>query len=590
MTTNVPLSVTELDFDSIKTSLKEFLRAKDSPIKDYDYEGSNFSIILDALAANTHYNSLYMNFVANEMFLDSALLRSSIVSIAKELGYVPRSARASKATIRVSVGPYIAGNTVITVPAQTKFVSNVDGIVFNYFNVDEEFLEWSATDNAYVGEFDVLCGDLYTQTTTITGSTNRILLEADDIDTSTLLVQVQHSALDSTTQTFGNFSKVLELNSESLVYFLSETDLMRYELRFGDGILGKAVSNGNIVSVKYIAANLEAPYNAKDFLPQDDFYPDFVVSVTAVVPSSKAIPIETPDSIKQNIQRYNQSQDRSVISSDYEYHILSAFPEVRSCIVWGGEENSPPQYGKIFASCIIDNLTAIPQSKKIKISEELKTRSTINIRPEIIDPEYVDIILTGFIRYGIQELGFSSAELKNLIMSAITNYSSTNLEKFNSSFAYSQLATAINSIDSAIKSIVLNFKLSAKVRIDSSTLFFATKNFRNPIRSGTLVSTRYYQDGDVTKPYQIEDVNGVLVEYNFPDNQETNKQFSRNVGSIDYAVGTVTLSGLKGEPVDGSSDLIFTFDVDSTEIASDFNQVLKIDTKTSAVRIEVRGQ
>ena len=582
------INITDLDFDGIKNALKEFLKSKDSPIKDYNYEGSAFNIILDVLAVNTHYNALYTNFVANEMFLDSALLRSSVVSIAKELGYIPRSARASRAKLKVSVGPFISGNSVINVPARTRFTTNVDGVPYNYFNVFEEFLSWSVIDNAYVGEFEVICGDIYTQSFTVSNQ-KKFLLEADDIDLSTLLVQVRNSALDSETRTFTFFDKIINLSPDSPVYFISETDLKRYEIRFGDDVLGKSLVNGNIVLATYVATNLEAPLGATQFLPAPDFYSSFTVSVEAVTASSGPSEIEDTESIKNNIQRYNQSQNRSVISSDYEYNILNAIPDIRSCIVWGGEDNDPPQYGKVFASCILDNLSSIPQSRKIAIANEIKSRSTINIRPEIIDPDYIDIIVYGYVRFNQQELGYSSGELKDLIISVMRNYSETELEKFNSVFAFSKLASNINEIDNAVKSVVFNFKLSNKIRIDPSVKKYEQKNYRNGIKQGSFISTRYYLDGNTNNPHQIEDLNGSLIEYVFPDNIEENKTFKRTVGNINYDTGKVNFSGIYGEPLDGTSNLVFQFDVQSGEISSDFNQVLKIDSNASAVRIEVRA-
>lgn len=589
MANRVPLNITELNFDSIKSSLIEFLRSKDSPIKDYNYEGSTFNILLDVLSANTHYNAIYSNFIANEMFLDSALMRSSVVSIAKELGYVPRSAKASVATIRVSVGPFIPGNTVITVPANTKFNTNVDDTVFNYYNIDDVFLEWNADEQAYVGEFDVICGDLYTQEVTYSEGT-KIYIDADGVDVSTLTVQVQNSAIDFTNKVYSHFNKILDLSSESSVYFLSETDLQRYEVRFGDGVLGKKLENGNIVKLRYVAVDLDAPYGATNFLPQSGFYSGFNVTVTNVVPSSAAAAIESTDSIKQNVQRYNQAQERSVISSDYEYHIMQDFPEVRSVIVWGGEDNTPPQYGKVFASCIINELTTIPTSKKLKIAEGIKKRSTINVRPVVVDPEYIDIIVSGFVRYKADQIGISSNELKNRVVSTLRQFSAETLEMFNTTLAFSNLSSEVNKIDEAITSVVFNFKLSHNIRIEAQTPLYVTKQFRNAIRKDTFFSTKYYKNGDTTTSYQLEDENGILKEFSFADNLEANRAFSRAVGLINYETGEVSFENLFGEPVDGTPLLNVSFVVESTEIESGFNQVLKIDEKKSGVRIEVRAQ
>lgn len=589
MTNRIPLNITELNFDAIKQSLIEFLRSKDSPIKDYAYEGSTFNILLDVLAANTHYNAIYSNFVSNEMYLDSALMRSSIVSIAKELGYVPRSAKASVATINVSIAPLVPGNTVITIPANSKFNTNVNDTVYNYYNTDDVFLEWSDEAQAYTGQFDVICGDLYTQEIPYTEG-SPIYIEADGVDISTLTVQVQNSSMDLTNKVYTYFNKILDLNSESIVYFLTETDLQRYEVRFGDGVLGKKLQTGNIVKLRYIAADLEAPFGATNFLPNSDLYPGFTVTVSNVVPSSVAAAIETTESIKQNVQRYNQAQERSVISGDYEYHIQQDFPEVRSVIVWGGEENNPPQYGKVFASCIINELTSIPTSKKLKIAEGIKKRSTINIRPVIVDPEYIDIIVHGFVRFKADRIGITANELKSRVVESIKQFSNENLKRFNATLSFSNLSSEINKIDDAVSSVVFGFKLSHNMRIESDIPLYVTKRFRNAISKESFISTKYFKNGDTGTSYEIADDEGILKEYSFLDNLEANRAFSRAVGTIDYATGDVTFENIFGEPIDGSTNLNVSFDVDSTEIESGFNQVLSIDDKKSGVRIEVRAQ
>lgn len=589
MTNRSSLNITNLDFDQIKNSLKEFLKSSDSPIKDYNYEGSAFNILLDVLAANTHYQSLYTNFVANEMFLDSAMLRSSVVSIAKELGYTPLSAKASRATISVSVAPKIGTQETISIPSGTKFLINSNDTVFNYINTTEQFLEWDNDKGSYVGEFEVICGSFFSEQYVNDGTT-KFYVSADGADISTLTVSVQNSVNDTTTLTYIPFTKIVDATPGSTLYFIKETDLHRYEITFGDGVIGKQITNGNIINISYVAVDYDAPFGAKDFLRSADFYPGYTVSIETIVPTTMPSEAEQVDSIKRNIQRYNQSQDRSVISADYEYHILQSFPEIRDVIVWGGEDNNPPQYGKVFISAVLNTLSTIPTSIRLKIAEEVKKKSTINIRPEVVNADYVSIILQGFVRYNQEQTGLSASQIKSEIIDKISEYSETYLEKFNSNFSYSGLSTFISSADPSITSVVFGFYVTNSIRIEPDIISAYSKYFRNTIKQGSFVSERYFKNGDASSTYNILDENGILKEYFYLNSLEENKEYVREVGTINYETGEVMLKDLIGTPTNGTPNIKLTFETEGSEILSNFNQILSIDKGQSAVRITVRGQ
>lgn len=586
MTNRVPLSITNLSFDGIKDSLKQFLKEQDSPIKDYNYEGSAFNILLDVLAVNGHYQSLYSNMVANEMFMDSALLRSSIVSKAKELGYVPRSAKASTAKIKLTVGPEIPGETTLIVPKETRFQSTVNDTSFSYYNLFEETLIWNGT--AYEGEFYIYAGTVYKQNTTFDVN-KKLYLEADNIDTATLTVKVIESPFNSTEFIYTNNTKLINTSSDSRVYFLYETDLKRYELKFGDGIFGKSLSNGNIVKLQFLSVDTDAPFGATAFLPDTSLFSGMTKTVDATIPSTGSFTIEDIDSIRRNAQMYNQSQNRSVVSGDYESNIRTDFPDVIDVVVWGGEENDPPIYGKVFLSLVMQDLSHVPQSKAFDIANKIKEKATLNIRPEIVDPEYFSVVISGFVRYKSDQLGITSAELKDSIMTKISDYSQTYLEGFGKSLAFSQLATSISNVDPSITSVVFTFKASSDIDIEVDKDSNVSKNFRNPLIKGTLKTNNFVKQNDSVFTYFLKDVNSNLEEWKFEGSDETNASFSKVIGTVDHTTGLISGTGLRGSPISGGNSLKLTAEIDSVEIVPGFNQVLLIDSAQSSGLIEVKG-
>lgn len=586
MTNRVPLSITNLNFDGIKQSLIDFLKTQNSPIKDYNYEGSAFNILLDVLAVNGHYQSMYSNMVANEMFLDSALLRSSVVSKAKELGYTPRSAKASTAKIKLSVGPEVPGNTTLVVPAQTRFQSTVGDQTFSYYNLNEVTLNWNGS--VYEGEFYIYAGTVFQQNTTF-DQNKKLYLEADNIDTSTLTVRVVESAFSATEYIYTNNVKLINTTSNSRVFFLYETDLKRYEVKFGDGIFGRALSNGNVVKMRFLSVDIDAPYGATDFLPDTSLFDGMTKSIETVIPSTGSFAIEDIDSIRRNAQMYNQSQNRSVIAGDYESNIRTDFPDVIDVTVWGGEENDPPIYGKVFLSLVMQDLSHVPQSRALEIESKIKEKATMNIRPEIVDPEYFNVVVSGFVRYQSAQIGLTASELKDLVMSKVSEYSQNYLEGFRKSLAFSQLSNSISKIDDAITSVVFEFKVSTQLDIESTRDTNVLKNFRNALVSGSIKSNSYVKTGDLSFTYFLKDVNGKLEEWKFEGSDETLATFSKEIGTVNYSTGLVNGSGLRGTPVSGGNALTLNAEIDSVEIVPGFNQVLIIDVAQSTGKIEVKG-
>ena len=342
------INVTDLDFDGIKNNLKTFLKQQDQ-LTDYDFEGSTMSTLLDVLAYNTHYNAVYANVLANEMFLDSADLRNSIVSHAKHVGYTPRSATAPVAFLNVTVNN--ATGSTLTAARGTTFTTTVDGTSYNYVVRDATTI--TPTDGVYTfSSLPVYEGTLIDNKYTVdtTNADQRFLIQNDLADTTSLKVTVQNSSSDSTTSTYTLATDLADITSTSKIYYLEGAEDNQYEVKFGDGILGAALSTGNIVTLSYIVTNAEESNGASSFSLSGTLGGFSNVTITTATNSANGAQPETPDSIRFNAPKQYASQNRTVTTNDYASKVKQIYTNAQSVQVWGGEDNSTPVYGRVYIS------------------------------------------------------------------------------------------------------------------------------------------------------------------------------------------------------------------------------------------------
>ena len=342
------LDISQLDFDGIKDNLKTFLKQQDE-FTDYDFEGSGMNILLDVLAYNTHYLGFNANMLANEMYLDSADQRSSVVSLAKQVGYTPRSASSSKATIDVLVNN--GSGASITMARGTKFTTTVDGT--NYSFVNNADVSISPVDGVYkFSNLDIFEGTFlnFKYTANTSDTDQRFIIPNDNVDTTTLTVKVQESTSDSTTNTYTLAQGITGLDSTSKVYFLQEVENGRFEVYFGDGVLGKAIADGNIVILDYVTCNRDEPNGATTFALSGNVGGFTNVTITTVSNASNGDGPETIESIKYNAPRDYTSQDRAVTADDYKVLVKSLYANAQSVQVYGGEDAAVPDYGKGYFS------------------------------------------------------------------------------------------------------------------------------------------------------------------------------------------------------------------------------------------------
>ena len=450
---NSNIQITDLDFNNIKTNLKKFLQSQ-TVLQDYNYEGSALSTLLDVLAYNTHYNAFYLNMVANEMFLDSALLRSSVVSQAKVLNYVPKSSIAPAATINLTM-PGITSSS-LTLPQFTRFMSEaIDGI--NYTFVTDDSFTVNTVSNVASFKNVVLKQGIPTTISftvdSIANPTNTFEIPESNVDTTTLLVTVQKSSSDNSTQVYNLASNYLTLNGDSQVYFLQESLTGTYQIYFGDGVLGTLLSDGNIVNVSYVVTQGTAAAGANNFVLMDTISGYSISTVTPITPASQGGNKESIDSIKFQAPKAYAAQGRAVTKNDYitaiqQNNLGYSFDAVN---VWGGEDNVPPIYGQVFVSIKPTGSYTLTNTQKQQIiSQVINPISVLTVTPTLIDPDYTYVVFDIDVYYDPTKTTSTSSLLQTAIVSTVQNWATKNLNTFNSTLNYYSLATAIQSIDNSI--------------------------------------------------------------------------------------------------------------------------------------------
>ena len=493
---NTVLRVAELDFDDIKLNLRDFLRSQ-SQFSDYDFEGSGLNILLDILAYNTHYMAYYLNMIGNEMFLDSATNRNSVVSHAKHLNYVPNSLKASTALVDIVITDDIeSAYSTYTIPAYTKFMSQqIDGTNYSFVNIDAYTASKNVVSQTFTfSNVSLMQGDFITYNASVdsTNTKRRFLIPSSNIDTTTLIVTVQNSSLDSTISTYTLADDVTQLNGNSKVYFLEESDGGRYTIYFGDNYIGKNLTDGNILKLKYLDTDGALANKANSFTVMDTLSPFETVSVNPIIAAYGGSDRDTNDRIKFLAPRFYTAQNRAVTKDDYGTLLLKDYPNIETISVWGGEENDPVVYGKIFISMKPKSGYAITDLEKDRIINEIISgRSILTVIPEIVDPDYLYLKFDISVNYDSTLTSSDEESLKNIVKTTISNYNNTDLEQFNSTFRSSKLQ---NLIDVAEKSFLGSDLITIAQKRFEPTLNESknyTLDFNIPLNRGTFKDKLY---------------------------------------------------------------------------------------------------
>jgi hypothetical protein len=542
-TANTSLRVTELDFNQIRTNLKTYLSADDQ-FKDFNFEGSVISSLLDVLAYNTHYNAYYVNMLANEMFLDTAQQRDSVVSFAKALGYVPTSSIGASANVSLTFTGIPSGTTNFTINKNSKFTTTVDDVTYTY--VTPEAFKVIGNNGAFTRSITIKEGEPLTHRF-IHDSSNpkRFIIPNKNVDTSSIEVKVQASSADTSTTEYTRATNINQVYSTSEVFFLEESGDGKYEIIFGSGALGKALENGNIVIVDYLVCNGDATNGASTFSIEDLNITTSYTSASLTTNSSSrgGREAESVDSIKFNAPRSYQTQNRAVIDNDYERILLNENADIQSVVAYGGENASPPVYGKVYIAVKPFGEEFATLNRKEQIRESIIDRTPLGIDPVVIDPDYTYLIPTVTTYYDKTRTNTSDAAIESTVRTAIASFSSSNLERFGNKLRYSRF---VRSLDNISTGSILNNDASIKMQKrfvpNTNAAEKVFLNFNNPIRPGTLTSTQFTYNGFLA--YIDDDENGNVNIYRFNDSKQK-VNIVTAAGTVDYTTGIVEIENFK---------------------------------------------
>jgi len=490
------IRITELDFDSIKANLKEFLRSQPE-FTDYDFDGSALSVLLDVLAYNTHYMGYYMNMVGNEMFIDTAQLRQSVVSHAKLLGYTPRSRVASQATINVAFQEVVGGsNSAMTLPKFTKFTSAPkDGKSYGFVSVESRVASknvdgWFNFDSVQIKE-----GNPVSYVFTYAADTNEkqvFELPDEGIDTSTITVQVQKGADNFAVETFELAEDATSVVSDDPVYYLEENRNGKYQIYFGDGVIGRALDDGNLVLVSYVVTSGDEANGIGSFKLSSNPKPGSTVQLVVTQESSSGKQAEDIESIRFTAPKSFIAQNRAVTKNDYEALISRNYPYFDSVSVWGGEENSPPVYGKIFFSCKPRGNYEVTQTEIQYMKDEvLRPISVLTVTPEYVAPDYNYMNFIIDVVYDPRQTTKTAGAIQTAVRSAVENFANTYLNTFNNTFRMSKLVRAVDEADPSIQNNSIKVLIEKRFRPLLNQAKSYRIDFYVPLRKGTALDRLY---------------------------------------------------------------------------------------------------
>lgn len=516
-TANSSIQFADLDFADIKSSLITFLKSQDT-FKDYNFSGSGLSVLLDILAYNTQYNAYYLNMVGNEMFLDTALQRSSVVSQAKVLNYTPKSTIAPAATINLT--SYGVTTSLLTLPKFTQFISEaIDGVNYIFVN-DDSYTVSVVSGEASFTDVTLKQGTPVDYSFVVDTTSNpELLFEIPDetIDTTTLKVTVEDSGTNSFSTVYTQASDVLLLDGTSTVYFLQEGLNGNYEIYFGNNIIGKKLIDGNIVRLSYLSTNGTAAAGANSFILLDSLTGFSNTSISSITPATNGGEKESIDSIKFQAPKSYSAQNRAVSKNDYitliqQNQLGYAFDAVN---VWGGQENDPPVYGQVFVAIKpVGAFTFTNTQKERIIKDVIEPISVLTVDPVLVDPDYTYLNITANALYDPRKTNLTAAQIKDKIKTAIVSVTNDTLDTFNSTFLATDVNDGIKSSDPSIITNELSLRVQKKfyptLTVPTSyKLFFGTKLQKGMFQSGVTSSPAM----DFRDPENVSNIlNNVYIE------------------------------------------------------------------------------
>ena len=548
--------VSNLDFEQIKVSLKEYMRSQ-SEFTDYDFEGSALSTLIDTLAYNTYYTAFNTNMVVNELFIDSATLRDNVVSIAKQLGYRPKSATSPTAYISFNINyTNPTTDTELILQAGTGFISSYDNNVYSYV-VTDDVLAQVVNNVATFTNVPIREGTLLTNTFTINTAikSQRFILDNQDIDTNTVRVQVYPSG-GSFNEEYKVADNILGVDGDSKVFFIDEIEDQRYEILLGDGVLGKKIENNSRIEVSYLTTSGPESNGVKTFVftgvvqnPNGVSPNAFTTTVTSTTPSSGGEEVESTSKIKYTAPKAYGTQDRAVTAQDYEAIVRKVYPATSDIIIFGGEDQDPPEYGKVFIVLKPNDASYLTSLTKSQIIADLKKYVVASIEPRIVDPSILYVEITSKIFYNSGVTDQIPSQISDKAISSVQSYIDTSdTEKFNGKFRYSKFVGVIDDADISINSNLTSVMMRKDFYPQLNSTFYYEVCFQNafdedcddPVLSSTGFRVTEYPNFDV----YVEDRDKKIVLYRLDSVTGEKVVLDSDIGDIDYVKGELKMYAL----------------------------------------------
>jgi hypothetical protein len=586
-------NVTDLDFDQIKDNIKSYLKAQ-GQYNDYDFEGSGLSILMDILAYNTHYNAMAAHFSLNEAFLDSAQIRGNLVSHAKLLGYVPRSTVAPLAYVNITVNNPIGSPVpaTLTLPRGAKLSTVIDNVQHQFVVLNSVTSYYDQTNNNFKYEnIEIRQGVLKKVLKRVDNSIKgqKFIIPDTDVDMSTIRVRVKANENSNDYEIYTRLTDLGNADSESPIYFIQENTSGKYEIYFGDGVVGKKPKSNAIVEIEFIYSNGPATNGARVFTFADTISGNSDISVVTIEPAAGGTVRESVESIRFNAPLTFLSQNRAVTSDDYRSILLKQFGNIEAISVWGGEDQPVPDYGKVFISIKPLNAEILTQVERDRILLELKRKNIVSIIPVLVDPEYTKIKLETFFKYNPNLTDRTQAELESLVGQVIEQYNEDDLKQFDGVFRYSKLSRLIDVSDPGILNSFTRVYMYKDVTAVASRknefhLEYASAIYQTDSDEATLTSTPFKING-VDCYFSDEPANGstdrLIYVYKIV-NGETIKVIN-DAGYIKPSSGEVVLRNFRP---DDDTSIRITCSPNSNDLAPKRNQLLMIDV----FEVDVAGE
>jgi len=607
------VSISELDFSEIKKSLISYFKTSDSEFKDWDYTGSNLNTLIDVLAHNTHYNAMLSHLAINETFIDSAQLRQNVVSAAKLIGYTPRSVISAKATINIQVQLFDSTPEEYVIPRGSAFSGNLSntqtGKNYNFTNLEDIKCKKLAQTNTYVAE-NVVLHQGYIETVNMQINNllnkNEYVIDNKEIDTNTLKVIVYPEKSSQYLEVYSRFTDVTGINETSLIYFLYENYESKYVVSFGNNVFGKRPDNLNILRLQYLVSDGDKANKITQFT-----YTDFLdttkvsnIQTETVSISSGGAAREEINSIKYNAPIQYIAQNRAVTADDYKALIYAQYPNAGTISVWGGEDNIPAQYGKVFI-CIRPNSTSddvVPLQDKLEILSFLRGKKVMSIIPEIVDPEYIDIVIDVLFKYNPNLTDSATTEIERAIREKIVSFNNDYLQSFDGIFRHSMLSRVVDTSLPCVLNSLIRVFVSKQIVFDSNSPKEIILKYGTALQIDddkvVINSSGFYKDGILHYFGDRADVNDmnrrILTLFYYDTASNKNIIVNNNAGEVDLSNGIakilpITVDDMSTDANTNNTTQTVYLDMIpiSNDIISQRNQLIRINTNRMFVYGEV---